>query len=963
MQMNEEKKEKAVVGRGLINFVFSWSIKDVLNKDIYKHKVKQIPETFSSLAEYFKSFVMPLVEETHADLSSSLTTLSQSLSCEIRSVKRCKDYKLPKDLFYKIVLKASERKDDAKVYEPEFGDLVAITSFRPKSIRDLEKSYVIAMVHGVKDDLLLSVLSSKPILFEESMDKSRKNATLFAVYLINMTTNIRIWQALTLDPKERNMRLIEKVLQTKFDDEKKCMICHSEQKFSLAKSVENVRIRSSDLNESQKDAVLSCISTRECRHRSDIKLIWGPPGTGKTKTVGFLLRSLLGMKCRTLTCAPTNVAVLEVTERLIQRVTESAGYDTYGLGDIVLFGNGERMKIDDHEDLYDVFLDHRIDILNHCFASKTGWRDILLSMISLLNDPKQQYHLYSKDEEDDSDDDDDGKKINVNLESREIKRNQEMGNTSDKMSEEKKIKKAMKQVIFQTLKENRKKQKNSKDKKKEEDIDGVSIEKVREEKRKIRGNPLTFEEFLKKRFGYFAERLYFCIENLCTHLPTSLISPQVVKNMLEAVDSLKSFQKLINRVASKVLKGFFNKDLISEDDTDTFEKLNVARIERLSLLKSLPSTFPVPHTADRYTDTKEMREFYLANARLVFCTVSSSAKLHGKGMFPFELLVIDEAAQLKECESAIPLQLPGVRHAILIGDERQLPAMVKSKVSEEADFGRSLFERLASLGHKKHLLNVQHRMHPSISSFPNREFYANKILDGQNVKLQSYSKCFLQGKMYSTYSFINVAQGKEAVDRKHSTMNTVEVAVISEIVANLHKVKCSKKKVRVGVIAPYKAQVHAISERLGKKYSSDGQSDFSVTVRSVDGFQGGEEDVIIISTVRSNGSGSVGFLSNRQRANVALTRARHCLWIVGNGTTLENSRSVWSKLVFDAKGRGCFHNADEDKNLAQAIAAALVDEADKDPLQLLSKPFATLSLRDEPESSSRTNRIRSFSNF
>lgn len=77
---------------------------------------------------------------------------------------------------------------------------------------------------------------------------------------------------------------------------------------------------------------------------------------------------------------------------------------------------------------------------------------------------------------------------------------------------------------------------------------------------------------------------------------------------------------------------------------------------------------------------------------------------------------------------------------------------------------------------------------------------------------------------------------------------------------------------------------------------------------------------------------------------------------MGNGTTLENSRSVWSKLVFDAKGRGCFHNADEDKNLAQAIAAALVDEADKDPLQLLSKPFATLSLRDEPESSSRTNR-------
>ena len=86
--------------------------------------------------------------------------------------------------------------------------------------------------------------------------------------------------------------------------------------------------------------------------------------------------------------------------------------------------------------------------------------------------------------------------------------------------------------------------------------------------------------------------------------------------------------------------------------------------------------------------------------------------------------------------------------------------------------------------------------------------------------------------------------------------------------------KCSKQKVRVGVISPYKAQVYAISERFGKTYSSDPQSDFSVSVRSVDGFQGGEEDVIIISTVRSNGGSAVGFLSNRLRANVALTRAR-----------------------------------------------------------------------------------------
>lgn len=92
----------------------------------------------------------------------------------------------------------------------------------------------------------------------------------------------------------------------------------------------------------------------------------------------------------------------------------------------------------------------------------------------------------------------------------------------------------------------------------------------------------------------------------------------------------------------------------------------------------------------------------------------------------------------------------------------------------------------------------------------------------------------------------------------------------------IHLEEClrTKKKVRVGVISPYEAQVHAITERVGKRYSSDAQNNFSVSIRSVDGFQGGEEDLIIISTVRCNASGSVGFLSNRQRANVALTRAR-----------------------------------------------------------------------------------------
>jgi senataxin len=98
--------------------------------------------------------------------------------------------------------------------------------------------------------------------------------------------------------------------------------------------------------------------------------------------------------------------------------------------------------------------------------------------------------------------------------------------------------------------------------------------------------------------------------------------------------------------------------------------------------------------------------------------------------------------------------------------------------------------------------------------------------------------------------------------------------ILCEISFSFSEFMRTKKKVSIGIISPYNAQVYEIQEKV-KQYTRVSNSDFSVSVRSVDGFQGGEEDIIIISTVRSNGSGKVGFLSNRQRTNVAMTRARY----------------------------------------------------------------------------------------
>lgn len=203
--------------------------------------------------------------------------------------------------------------------------------------------------------------------------------------------------------------------------------------------------------------------------------------------------------------------------------------------------------------------------------------------------------------------------------------------------------------------------------------------------------------------------------------------------------------------------------------------------ECLKSLKSLRERFDAPNVYGK----AQIREFCLQNGRLFFCTASGSIRLHEDGPMRLPIVVIDEAAQLKECESAIPLQLPGLRHAILVGDERQLPALVKSKVSEKAEFGRSLFERLASLECERHLLNVQYRMHPSISLFPNMEFYQKRILDAATVKAENCQRQILPGNMYGPYSFIDVTHGQEMSDDGNSFKNVLEVAVVCEIKSKL----------------------------------------------------------------------------------------------------------------------------------------------------------------------------------
>ncbi|KAK1304217.1 hypothetical protein QJS10_CPB11g02251 [Acorus calamus] len=672
--MGEEMKRGEGKGKekrewDLLDVVFSWSFDNILDQSLfYDRKVEKIPMTFRSVDLYLKSYIKPLLEETRAELCSSLQSFTKLPFTETRHVET---KSLRKGHY---IITVDDRPDHHKNYVPKTGDLFALSDVKPSQLSShpnkLSKSCVLCFVmRGPGDDENLpsccyQIKASKAIEEGNYGKWLKRPRQLFAVSLMNVITNSRIWVSLNLDvwTTKRNLSIIKRVLCTNFKVPKDCELCSSDSSAAV----------DGDMNESQLSAVSSCVSASQCAHENQIRLIWGPPGTGKTNTTAFLLRALQRMKCKTLTCAPTNVAVLEVASRFLRLVVgdpSPKGWRAFRLGDVALFGNRDRMEVNDFELVQHVFLENRAKKLSLCFPLRTGWRHRIASMTDLLEDGVSQYRIHSE-------------------------KNNECP---------------------------------------------------------------TFKSFVRWRFRAVSESLIECLETLWTHLPSSSISETDFENIATACDLLRNLDKWLHKtkLSKTELERLFT--LSAEgDETPKFESDEPLKFtECLSILKGLLDTLKLPKSSNE----PFIVNYCLERATLIFCTVCCSAKLHRFAMEePLKILVIDEAAQLKECEAFIPLQIPGIQHAILIGDERQLPAMVHSKSSEKAGFGKSLFERLSSLDHKKHLLNVQYRMHPSISRFPNEFFYENKILDGPNVLTHKSYRMpqYLAGRMYGTYSFINI---------------------------------------------------------------------------------------------------------------------------------------------------------------------------------------------------------------
>lgn len=266
----------------------------------------------------------------------------------------------------------------------------------------------------------------------------------------------------------------------------------------------------------------------------------------------------------------------------------------------------------------------------------------------------------------------------------------------------------------------------------------------------------------------------------------------------------------------------------------------------------------------------------IGNADVVCATVIGS----GMGLlknFNFHFVVLDEAAQIIEPACLIPLSKGSVQ-VVMVGDQCQLPATVMSHEAQIAGLDVSLFDRLISIGMEVHMLAMQYRMHPIIAEFPSWRFYNHKLETGLRPADRPVISSLL-----GTMAIIHVADAENSQGMSKS--NAAEAECIMYL---LKQLKAIQPLNEVGVITPYSGQVSCIRQSVRSLGSEVDQ----VQVSSVDAFQGSEKEAILLSMVRSNLRGDIGFVADWRRLNVAATRAKRLLVVVGNVVTL-SQHALW----------------------------------------------------------------------
>lgn len=377
--------------------------------------------------------------------------------------------------------------------------------------------------------------------------------------------------------------------------------------------------------------------------------------------------------------------------------------------------------------------------------------------------------------------------------------------------------------------------------------------------------------------------------------------------------------KRFNAIVSerKNLRGILNKEdgsTISKLSTDDISKIQLQiqdlskQINELGKQRDEIRERNSVNFRAKELDRRKMQARILAESDIICSTLSGSAHdvLSSLGV-RFNTVIIDEACQCTELSSIIPLRYGGKR-CIMVGDPNQLPPTVISGAASNYKYNQSLFVRMEK-NYKPHLLNVQYRMHPLISRFPSLEFYNSRLKDGPGME-SSTKRPWHDFSTFGPYKFFDIVTGRQKQNAKTmSYVNYDESKVAVELVDNLlKKYEATTDFIgKIGIISPYREQMQLIKKDF-KQYFGSVIFKY-VDFNTIDGFQGQEKEIVIISCVRADDtSTSVGFLKDFRRMNVALTRAKSSLWILGHHKSLYNNK-LWRHLISDVKERGCLELA------------------------------------------------------
>jgi len=416
------------------------------------------------------------------------------------------------------------------------------------------------------------------------------------------------------------------------------------------------------------------------------------------------------------------------------------------------------------------------------------------------------------------------------------------------------------------------------------------------------------------------EKLSIHNENIQHKIRELLIKRDLLNKQMSEPNKVNS-KKIINKLYQKICR--------LENELDEYIQIFIDNILLIDIDEFEDYKNFIIRTA------KKCKLSVFKEADVIVTTLSSSNNEYFKAIQKqFTLLIVDEASQASELTTLIPF-CHNIPKAILIGDPKQLPPTILSDEVSENNYGRSLFQRLQENSpNSVHLLNIQYRMHPDISKLSSRCFYSNEIINGENVKSKAWQKEWCLNPEFGPLMFYDI---NGVTNYSNNSLNNVTEAnqvlnFITQLLQITPKVNFNS---RIAVISPYRAQVLLIRNKLRAYYKQAlatlnidhaKEIDFSgdkialsdenkeilrkinildhISVNTVDSYQGQESDIVLLTCVRSN-TKNVGFLADKRRLNVAITRARFTLIIFGNSETLCKNK-YWANIITEIKEMKCF---------------------------------------------------------